>query len=410
MSGGASNASETGGLGAGGAQASGGSTTTGGSGPASGTSTDTGGRTSAGGSSPTGGGVSTGGAEVLPHGGSAAGGPQAGRDPLGGGWGLAAGNFSDAGSTPSQHTASGGSGGTPTTQGGAGAMAGFAGGSEPDDEDWLSEILVPDSGVLLGLYYGDESIARTGEKIGRVPPLHLTYYAFEDDWTYGPTLDDLRDGRIPFVNWELYGTDLSDIIAGDYDAMLAERAAAVAELGARFFVDFGAEMNGEWSPWGGAQNGQTAEIYLAAYRHVHDAMVAGGATNLIWAWCPNVTDEPRTAWNAAMNYYPGDDYVDWTCVDGYNWGGQSFAEVFRDIYPTLASVGKPIMIGEMSCTEDDDKGPWIDAIVPALSAEFPLIRGLIWFDIDKEEDWRISSSPDAEAAFARMAMDPYMNP
>jgi hypothetical protein len=294
----------------------------------------------------------------------------------------------------------GGATGDPATGGAAGSHAGAP-----------SEILAPETGALLGIFYGDESIAATGAKIGRVPPLHLTYYAFEDDWTEGITQEDLQAERIPFVNWELYGTELSDIVAGAYDDMLAARAAAAAALGEKLFVDFGAEMNGDWSPWGGAQNGQSADLYLAAYRRVHEAMVAGGATNLIWAWCPNVTDEPRTAWNAAMNYYPGDDYVDWTCVDGYNWGGQSFREVFQDIYPTLAAVGKPIMIGEMSCAEQgDDKGAWIDQMVPTLKSEFPMIKGLIWFDIDKEEDWRISSSAGAEAAFARMAMDPYMNP
>lgn len=51
---------------------------------------------------------------------------------------------------------------------------------------------------------------------------------------------------------------------------------------------------------------------------------------------------------------PGDDYVDWVCVDGYNWGNtdggswQSFADVFKDIYPKVASKNKPILIGEMA--------------------------------------------------------------
>jgi beta-mannanase len=130
-----------------------------------------------------------------------------------------------------------------------------------------------------------------------------------------------------------------------------------------------------------------------------------------------VTSEPRASWNATLEYYPGDDYVDWTCVDGYNWGStngggwQSFHDVFEDIYATLATKNKPILIGEMASTEEGgDKAAWIDAIVPALQNDFPLIKALVWFDIDKETDWRISSSPASEAAFVRMANDPYMNP
>jgi len=327
-----------------------------------------------------------------------------------------------AGTSPSGGAGEGGAESTGGSETGGSETGGSETGGEPSggaagSSSGGSAILEPASGALLGLYYGDESIDATSAKLGRALPLHLTYYDFEDDWTSGPTRDDLDAGRIPFVNWEVFSASLADIVAGDYDAMLATRAADARDLGAQLFVDFGAEMNGDWSPWGGAQNGGSADLYLAAYRHVHDAMVEGGATNLVWAWCPNVTDEPREAWNAALNYYPGDDYVDWTCVDGYNWGTtnggdwQSFVEVFQDIYPLLAGKGKPIVIGEMASTElGGDKGAWIDGIVPALQGEFPLIKALLWFDVDKETDWRISSSSASEAAFVTMANDPYFNP
>ena len=68
------------------------------------------------------------------------------------------------------------------------------------------------------------------------------------------------------------------------------------------------------------------------------------------------------------------------------------------------------MIGEMSSAQlGGDKGKWIHDILPTLRASFPLIKCLVWFDINKEADWRISSSPEAEAAFIRMARDPYFN-
>ena len=69
------------------------------------------------------------------------------------------------------------------------------------------------------------------------------------------------------------------------------------------------------------------------------------------------------------------------------------------------------MIGEMSSSQaGGDKGKWIDEIIPTLRASLPLIKCLVWFDINKEADWRISSSPESEAAFIRMARDPYFNP
>src|SRR4029079_9089557 len=88
-------------------------------------------------------------------------------------------------------------------------------------------------------------------------------------------------------------------------------------------------------------------------------------------------------------------YVDWTCVDGYNWGStngggwQSFQTVFANVYPKLAAKGKPIMIGEMGSTElGGDKAQWIDGILPAMRAQFPLFRALVWFDVNEETDWR----------------------
>lgn len=278
-----------------------------------------------------------------------------------------------------------------------------------------SDLLVPESGALLGLYYGDASIAATATKLGCNVPMHLTYYAWTDDWTQDNTVEDLRAGRIPFVNWELFGAVLDDIIAGKNDTMIKQRAVAAKNLGKKLFLDFGAEMNGDWSPWSGAENGKSADKYIAAYRHVHDLFVQNGATNVIWAFCPNVTSEPVESWNEPLDYYPGDTYVDWMCVDGYNWGKsetwgmwQSFQEVFADIYPALASKNKPIIIGEMASTElGGSKGEWISQIIPTLKRDFPLIKGLVWFDINKETDWRISSSSASEAAFKAMANDPW---
>jgi beta-mannanase len=158
---------------------------------------------------------------------------------------------------------------------------------------------------------------------------------------------------------------------------------------------------------------QQRKLYVDAYRHIHDLFVAAGATNVVWAWCPNVTDTDGTN-DATLSYYPGDDYVDWTGVDGYNWGGgewQSFHDVFKDIYPLLTGKKKPILIGEMASSETTGNKPaWINAMIPSLKNDYPLIKGVIWFDVNKERDWRISSSAATESAFRTLAGDPFFNP
>jgi hypothetical protein len=273
-----------------------------------------------------------------------------------------------------------------------------------------SSILEPATGALLGMFYGAGTIAQTTAKLGRTPPVHLNYYNWTGDWTGAATKADLAAGRIPLISWEPHNIDFNKIVDGSLDATIKARANGSKALGKKFFLDFAAEMNGD-----DAWDGNNAPLYVAAYRHIHDIFVAEGATNVVWAWCPNVVDIHGGNKNT-MDYYPGDAYVDWTGVDGYNWGTknggwQSFQQVFEKIYPLLAAKKKPIIIGEMSSAQlGGDKAKWIDEIIPTLRTKYPLIKCLIWFDVNKEEDWRFNSSPESEAAFIRMANDPYFNP
>jgi hypothetical protein len=273
--------------------------------------------------------------------------------------------------------------------------------------------LVPAQGALLGHYYGNGTIAQTDKRIGRKPAVHLTYYDFKnDDWVKSSVnTSDFADGRIPLVNVEPNDINFTDIVNGRYDTMLRKRADDAKALGRQFFVDFAAEMNGD-EGWGGHQ----PATYVAAWRHIHDIFVARGATNVVWAWCPNNEDDPSSP--PAMNYYPGDQYVDWTGIDGYNWGTsdpdfdwQSFSDVFAGMYPKLAAKGKPIIIAEMASDEaGGSKATWINNIIPTLKNNYPLIKAIVWFDVDKERHWQINSSSSALAAYQKMAKDPFMNP
>jgi len=354
---------------------------------------------------------SAGSGESMARAGNSSAGMAAGLDAGKSGLGSAAGTGSGAAGHGGENIAFGGSatfggagsGGTIHSAGSGGSVGGTSAAGGPP----LSTLLVPAQGALLGQYYGDGSLAQTATRLGRTLAVHLVYYAWSDDWTAGAKTD-LDAGRIPLVNWEPAGIDFKKIVDGSLDATIKARASGAKQLGKPFFLDFAAEMNGDeaWS-------GNDAKLYVDAYRHIHDLFVAAGATNVVWAWCPNVTDTDGSN-KTTLDYYPGDSYVDWTGVDGYNWGSgdwQTFKEVFKDIYPLLAGKKKPILIGEMSSSETGgDKAAWISAMIPTLKTSYPLIKGVIWFDVDKERDWRINSSASTLAAFKAMAADPYFNP
>ena len=75
-------------------------------------------------------------------------------------------------------------------------------------------------------------------------------------------------------------------------------------------------MNGWWRPWSEQANGNHPGEFVAAWRHVVDIFRAQGATNVTWVWCPNIVG-PKSQ---LTGLYPGDNYTDWVCMDGYNWG------------------------------------------------------------------------------------------
>jgi hypothetical protein len=107
---------------------------------------------------------------------------------------------------------------------------------------------------------------------------------------------------------EPHQIDFAKIVDGSLDTAIMARANGSKALGKKFFLDFAAEMNGDeaWS-------GNNAPLYASAYRHIHDFFLAAGATNVVWAWCPNVTDV-NGGNRHTMDSYPGDSYVNWTGV------------------------------------------------------------------------------------------------
>ena len=78
-------------------------------------------------------------------------------------------------------------------------------------------------------------------------------------------------------------------------------------------------MNGNWqAPYSPGVNGNTASDYINAWRHFHDLTAQAGAANVTWVWCPDT--DPGKIYTPYSQLYPGDSYVDWTCLDGYNTG------------------------------------------------------------------------------------------
>ncbi len=232
-------------------------------------------------------------------------------------------------------------------------------------------------------------------------------------------LENVRQhGAIPILSWSSQSIpsslnepnfQLADVINGTYDNYIREFAEAAREWGHPFFLRFDWEMNGNWFPWAEGVNGNQSGEFVAAWRHVHDIFTSVGATNVSWDWCPNVDPTNKLQTSVAADY-PGDEYVDWTGLDGYNWGPAkggwtSFNHLYSATYQAITETvapSKPMMIGEIGSTENGgSKAAWISEALAAIPAEYPKIRGMVWFDsFDDGMDWPIETSSSATNAFA----------
>jgi beta-mannanase len=215
------------------------------------------------------------------------------------------------------------------------------------------------------------------------------------------TWEPWRDGRLGPNQPEFA---LHRFLEGRFDPLIRRFAASVRDWGHPVLLRFAPEMNGYWNSWSAGVNDNSTTEFVAVWRHVHGLFTAAGARNVEWVWSPNVAFPHSTPLRAL---YPGDAYVDWVGVDGYNWGksraGAQWASFSAIFGPTLRSISqlttKPIVLTEVGSTElGGKKSAWIHDFLSQVGRN-PSIVGFVWFQYDKETDWRIDSSAASRAAF-----------
>jgi beta-mannanase len=239
--------------------------------------------------------------------------------------------------------------------------------------------------------------------------------------------NDIRaHGSIPFLSWSSQSLptslnepdyQLSDVINGSFDSYIKSFAIKARDWGHPFFLRFDWEMNGDWFPWAEGVNGNQPGEYVAAWRHVHDIFTSVGATNANWVWCPWV--DPGNKMTNLSSLYPGDSYVDWTGLDGYNWGtnpahpqgwktfDQLYSSTYHQITDTIAP-SKPMAISEFGSTEyGGSKAAWIQDALNKIPTSYPKVRAALYFEHYADGmDWPIETSASATSAFADGIQNP----
>lgn len=271
----------------------------------------------------------------------------------------------------------------------------------------------------VAVYGGPSASAELDDvaaKAGENPSMILFYKDFTQPFpSYELTAASNR-GATPVLTWEPWIANgnvnqadysLDNIAAGKHDAYIKQWAAGMKSYGKPIMLRFAHEMNGNWYPWSEGVNSNGSGDYIKAWQHVHDVVAAEGVTNVSWVWAPNAPYYGSVPMNSL---YPGANYVDVVALDGYNWGTtqswgstwQTPQQVFGQGITELRQFapGKPILIAETASAEQGgSKAEWNSSLISYLSAQ-PDVMGFIWFNLNKEVDWRIESSASSQSAFS----------
>ena len=299
---------------------------------------------------------------------------------------------------------------------------------EPSTADLSQQVLAaPSSAVALGIYQVPfpndlRTLSQYEAQTGRTTAV-VHWYAIWGGWKSAFSRADLelvsQRGSVPLITWEPWASTGPDpawslrnaILSGAHDAYIDSWARGLAAYGKPLLLRFAHEMHNQPTyPWAVGNNGNTAEDYVAAWRHVRAIFARYDTANVKWVWNPNTlgTAPAETHLSVYQSLYPGDDQVDWVGLDIYNtgpaldWGApywRSFEEALAAPYGAVTQLtNKPLILAEVGSTEiGGSKAAWIERALTQELPRFPLVRALVWFDIVKEREqaWTLGSSRGA---------------
>jgi hypothetical protein len=301
--------------------------------------------------------------------------------------------------------------------------------------------------MLYGAYDGRLPLSFSGiteleSELATRFPIISVYQAWGDkpDQAHFPlrmveTIDRL--GSVPMISWEPWVVDfdeklrsnlpprkereyasLAGIARGDYDFYVAAWAESAARYGKPLLLRFAHEMNDPYRyPWG-PQNGNRPDDFIAAWQHVHRIFQKKSATNVLWLWSPHIS----MPW--FEYYYPGDEWVDWIAIGVLNYGDVapwsrwwSLHQILEKAYPSLESLGKPVMIAEFgTLTSGGDAAEWYRQAFHDIETKYGAIRSIVFFNQESDVtlstaplNWSVTQSPRV-ADRVRRELEPRVHP
>ncbi|MFF5291549.1 glycosyl hydrolase [Paractinoplanes globisporus] len=279
-------------------------------------------------------------------------------------------------------------------------------------------VRAPREGALVGAWIKPEELTHVGRlaavdslesDLGRRLNIINTYRRF--DQMVGTASDEefLSEGATLMISWAT--GDNRSILDGEHDDLIRKQAQAIRKIHRPVLLRMRWEMdrpNLRATMWSGGD-------YVAAWKYVRAIFHEEGADNVSWVWCPTAEGFVR---GDAPAFYPGDDQVDWTCVDVY--AGETFQPIGELMGPFLqwaAPHPKPIIIGEFGVAKawgSSGRAAWLRDASRTFKAN-PQIKAVAYFESDPAgngptKQFQLTGDKAAFKAFHTLVRDPYFNP
>ncbi len=256
------------------------------------------------------------------------------------------------------------------------------------------------SSMLWGAYVGDgaSDLSNFETLVGKSMNLYADFEGWDNSFPSALSSKVGQKGKTLIIFWEpSFGYD--SIINGSKDEYIKSFAASAKAYGYPVILVPFDEMNLNEEAWGYGQNGNTAAKFKTAWQRIHDLF--SGVTNVKFGVAYNNVSIPATSGNTFSDYYPGDDYVDYVGVDGFNFGNpwQTFGQVFDTAIDQLQCFHKPIYIFSTASTAGTQKSAWITEGLGAHIKSYSNIAGWVWFNQGGSPNWLVNSDTSSLSAF-----------
>jgi len=257
-----------------------------------------------------------------------------------------------------------------------------------------------------GSYVGDDinDLAQFESLVGKNVDLYAIFVGWNDDDTFPFVLSTKAgaDGKTLVIFWET-SFGYNTINNGSRDVYIKQFALDAKTYGYPIILAPFEEMNLNEEAWGYGINGNTAEGFKLAWMRMYDIFKEVGATNVKFALTFNNVTIPNIQGNKMKDYYPGNAYVDYIGLDGFNFNDPwlTFAEVFDEAIAEASQFNKPIYILSTGSWPGPQKAKWISDGLGAHVKTYPNVFGWVWFNENKPGDgnWLVNSDQASLEAF-----------